>query len=239
MRVPVRVLALAPFLLLTQCKPSVGSSCDKGESRCIDGQRALVCQAGKYIETLCRGKGGCRLEAAGTACDIHANEDGDLCSTDDEGAAACVDTKTLVACRKGAYTRVACRGPGGCVEEGGNARCDTSVAEAGEPCAEDGKKACSTDGKRVLSCSNGKMAARYECRGAKGCVSQGSKLDCDFSVAMLGDACDEKLEGHFACDADKKQIVRCSGGKFVADEACKKGTTCQSGGGSTKCEKPM
>lgn len=224
-------------MLLAHCKPSVGSSCEKGESRCVDGQRALVCQNEEYIETLCRGKNGCRLEPAGTACDIHGNQDGDTCSTDDEGAAACVDPKTLVACRKGSYVRVACRGPGGCAEEGGHARCDTSVAEAGEPCAEDGKKACSSDGQRVLACIEGKMAPKYECRGEKGCVSQGSKLDCDLSIAALGDACDAKLEGHFACDADKKNIVRCTGGKFIADEACKRGAVCQSGGGSTKCEK--
>jgi hypothetical protein len=239
MRVPFVVSLVASFALLTHCKPGVGSSCEKGESRCIDGKRALVCQDGKYIETLCRGKNGCRLEPAGTACDIHENRDGDLCSTDEEGAAACVDPKTLVACRKGAYVRVPCRGPGGCAEEGGNARCDTSVAEAGESCAEEGKKACSLDGKRVLACSAGKMASKYECRGEKGCVSHSGKLDCDFSIAALGDACDQKLEGHFACDAEKKHIVRCAGGKFVADEACKKGTTCQSGGGSTKCEKSM
>jgi hypothetical protein len=238
MAVRVSALVALSLFLLAHCKPSVGSSCEKGESRCLDGQRALVCQAGEYIETACRGKKGCRLEPAGTACDIHGNDTGDACSTDDEGASACVDPKTLVACRKGAYVRVPCRGPKGCAEEGGHTLCDATVAEVGEACAEDGKKACSSDGKRVLACASGKMAPKYECRGARGCVSQGGKLDCDLSIAALGDACDAKLEGHVACDAEKRNIVRCGSGKFVQDEACKKGTSCHSEGGSTKCEKP-
>jgi hypothetical protein len=232
------VLALAISLGALGCKPRVGSSCEKGEARCLDGQRALVCQAEKFIETPCRGKNGCRLEAERTACDVHGNQAGDACSTDEEGAAVCIDSNTLLACRQGAYVRSACRGKGGCVEEGGRAMCDATIAESGEPCAAEGKKACNVDGKRVLACTAGKMLDRYDCRGARGCSVVSGKIDCDVSIAKVGDACDSTSEGTFACSEDMKAIARCAGGRFVADETCKHGTKCLAEPGSTRCAKP-
>jgi hypothetical protein len=231
-------LALAVFLALFGCKPRAGSSCEKGEARCLDGQRALVCQEGKFIESPCRGKLGCRLEAERTACDIHGNRAGDPCSTDEEGAAVCSDASTLLSCHAGAYVASSCRGKKGCAEEGGRTLCDATVAESGEPCSAEGKKACSVDGKRVLACTSGKMEGAYECRGARGCSVVMGKLDCDVSIAKLGDACDKASEGTFACTEDMKAITRCSGGRFVADETCKHGTKCQADAGSTRCAKP-
>jgi hypothetical protein len=229
---------LAVSLALFGCKPRVGSSCEKGEARCLDGQRALVCQAEKFIETPCRGKNGCRLEAERTACDIHGNREGDPCSTDEEGAAVCVDPNTLLACRGGAYVRAACHGKNGCVEEGGRSLCDATIADSGETCSEQGKKACSLDGKRVLACADGKMQDLYECRGARGCTVATGKIDCDQTLAKIGDACDRKSEGGFACVDDLKAITRCAGGRFVADDTCKRGTKCLAEPGSTRCAKP-
>lgn len=223
------------MLLALGCKPGVGSSCEKGESRCIDGTRALVCQAGRFIETPCRGKQGCRLEKELTACDVHENRDGDACSTDEEGAAVCVDAATLLACRSGRYVRVACRGQKGCTEAGGHAHCDATLGEAGDPCTVEGKKACSTDGKRVLACSSGSLRASYDCRGERGCSVSGSKLTCDSSVAKRGDACDKLSEGSYACTEDARALLRCSGGEFVPDETCKSGTRCLAEPGSTRC----
>ena len=228
----------AVLLVVAGCKPGVGSSCEKGEARCLDGQRALVCQSEHFIETPCRGKSGCRLEPAGTACDVRGNKPGDSCSSDEEGAAVCADASTLVSCHKGAYVRVACRGKKGCVEENGHAMCDATVAAVGEACATDEKKACSVDGKTVLACSEGQMQARYDCRGARGCSVVSGKIDCDQSVAMLRDACDVASEGSFACSEDAKGLVRCAGGSFVADETCKHGQSCVAESGSTRCLKP-
>lgn len=229
----------AALLVFVGCKPSVGSSCEKGEARCLDGQRALVCQAEKFIETPCRGANGCRQEPSGTACDVRANKAGDSCSKDEEGAAVCADASALVACRAGAYVRVACRGKKGCVEENGHALCDATVAARGEACATEEKKACSVDGKQVLACSDAQMQPRYECRGPRGCSLTSGKVDCDQSVAVLRDTCDVTSEGSFACSEDGKSLVRCGGGSFVLDEACKAGQVCVAEAGGTRCAKPQ
>jgi hypothetical protein len=225
-------------LALVACKPSVGSSCTKGEARCVDSGRALVCEDGKFIETPCAGKLGCRLQPEGTACDVHGNKAGDRCSKDEEGAAVCADAETLLVCRAGKTVRAACRGTGGCVEEHGRAACDASIAEAGDPCGAASKSSCSVSGKEVLACAGGAMKKVYECRGERGCTVASGKIDCDQSVARLGDGCDRRVEGTFACSEDRKNIVKCAGGRFIADEKCKAGTACLAEPGSTRCGKP-
>ena len=226
------------FLALGGCKPGVGSRCDKGESRCVDKGTALVCEAGRFIETPCRGKEGCRLQAEATACDVHGDRTGDPCSNDDDGSAVCSDAKTMLACHQGKYVTVACRGQHGCAEESGRAQCDESVAESGEACGHDGKRACSSDGKRVLLCTSGQTETQYQCRGERGCSVVSGKIDCDVSVARNGDACDTQFEGTFACTEDSLGIVKCNSGRFEPDETCKKGMRCLAEPGSTRCAKP-
>ncbi|HSU41216.1 MAG TPA: hypothetical protein VLJ38_16680, partial [Polyangiaceae bacterium] len=63
-------------LMLAGCKPGVGSACQKGDARCLDAARALVCESGHFVETPCRGKDGCRTKLEVTACDIHGNQPG-------------------------------------------------------------------------------------------------------------------------------------------------------------------
>ncbi len=82
------------------------------------------------------------------------------------------------------------------------------------------------------------METAYQCRGEQGCRVTGGKIDCDVSVARGGDACDKQFEGTFACTEDQLAIVRCSGGKFVPDESCKRGQRCFAEPGSTRCAKP-
>jgi hypothetical protein len=226
------------LVALVGCKPHAGSSCDKGEARCVDPANALVCQAGHFVETPCRGKDGCRLQLEATACDIHGNRPGDPCSTDDDGSAVCSDGKTMLACHKGKYASIQCRGERGCVEENGHAECDESVAESGEACAHDGKRACSSDGKRVLACTSGQTETQYQCRGARGCSVVKGKIDCDVSVARNGDTCDTQFEGTFACTEDGLAIVKCNSGRFEPDETCKHGQRCLAEPGSTRCAKP-
>jgi len=223
---------------LVACKPSVGSSCEKGEARCIDPARSLTCEAGRFIETPCRGKDGCRLLPEGTSCDTRGNKDGDACSKDEEGAAVCSDPTTLVSCRAGAIVRSPCRGKGGCTEEAGRAQCDASIAEAGEVCAAGAKNACAVNGKEVLACAEGAMKKAYDCRGERGCSVVSGKIDCDTSVARLGDDCDKRLEGSFACTEDGGSIVKCTAGRFAKDETCKAPNRCLAEPGSTRCGKP-
>ena len=222
------------------CKPGVGTSCDKGEARCQDKQTQLACQGGKYIATPCRGPGGCSITPDGIHCDISKNKPGDPCSTDDVGAAAGSDEKTLIACVEGKYQPSPCRGPKGCTSSDGRPTCDTSIAAPGDACKDTEKpKGCSTDGKQLLTCQSGKMALSFWCRGPDGCSAKDGKLDCDLSVAKLDDPCIKEMEGKNACALDRKAIVVCKGSKFVVDEKCeKKGESCLFEGGSIRCGKP-
>lgn len=231
-------LTLAGLLLTVSCKPGPGSSCDAGEARCIDAQRSIVCEDGKFVETPCRGKGGCSTSKEATSCDISGNQPGDTCVREDEGVAVCVGSDAMLACHGRKFETVACRGPRGCESFGGRANCDQSVAEAGEPCSTPNAKACSVDKRRVLSCLDGRLSDQYECRGDAGCSAQGGKLTCDQTVAKLGDACDKGLDGHVACSEDKKSLITCDGEKFIAAEKCKPGTQCSVSGQSTSCTRP-
>lgn len=238
-RIIAQTLSALAALSLPHCKPSAGSACDKGEARCIDAKRELVCQAGRFIESPCNGPGGCRQTDKGTSCDISGNKPGDPCSADEEGAASCKTKDGMLACHGGLYALVPCRGARGCENVDGRALCDTSIAEPGDPCSDENSKACAGDHSQVLICKQHAMQRFYLCRGPNGCVSSPGKLNCDTSIAKLGDACDKKLEGQgFACTADETQILVCRGGAFALDETCKAGQKCGVVGLSTKCRVP-
>ncbi len=235
---PAFLLSLCTLALIG-CRPKVGSSCDKGEARCQDHYTQLACQNGHYIATPCRGPGGCAHTDAGISCDITKNKPGDQCSTDDEGAAVCLDKKQMVACRGGKYRLEECRGPDGCQKEDARAKCDMSISVPGDSCHDPGSKACSTDGKQLLSCQDGKMTLVNYCRGKDGCTAApGGKLGCDMSVAKEGDPCGKTMDARIACADDKSGIVKCEHGKFVSDEKCKAGKKCSTEDGNISCEKP-
>lgn len=224
-------------LVLASCKPGPGSSCDPREARCLDPKRAIVCEDGRFVETPCRGKAGCSTVQERTSCDISGNQPGDPCSKNDEGVAVCASEDAMLACHGGKYERVPCRGPRGCELSGAQANCDQSVSEVGEACKKQNAKACSADKIQVLSCTDGKMATQYFCRGEGQCNSAGGKLACDQTVAKLGDTCDKSLSGHIACSEDHKALITCQNERFVPSEKCKAGTTCTVAGQSTKCQK--
>ena len=221
------------------CKKRVGSSCEKGEARCVDRTTELVCEDGKFVETTCRGPGGCVENRESVTCDIAGNQPDSPCSKVEEGVASCVEEHRMIACRGGRYRSVPCRGPKGCANEEGKALCDTSIAVPTDPCKDDGLKACSQEGKDVLVCQTGEMQALYRCRGPAGCESKNGKLECDMSVVGLDDPCDKGMEGKNACSLDGKSIAVCRGGKFAVDEKCKAGTRCLTKGTSLECGKPV
>jgi hypothetical protein len=223
---------------LCGCKPGVGSSCDKGEARCIDHERSLACESGKFIETPCRGPKGCATSEQGTSCDISGNRAGDACTRDDEGAAACSAKDMMLACRDGKYAAVPCRGARGCASESGRALCDTSIAAPSDACKEEGLKACSTAKDQVLICKDHGMVQLFPCRGENGCSSGGGKLSCDTSIAKLADPCDKKMDGQaFSCTPDATAILTCKAGLFTLDEKCKAGQKCVVDGSATQCKK--
>jgi hypothetical protein len=226
-------------LSVASCKPGVGSSCEKGEARCIDAKRELACQAGQFVETPCSGARGCSTSEQGTSCDFSGNKSGDPCSADDEGAATCNSKDAMLACHSGQYGVVPCRGSKGCSNAEGRAICDTSVATLNDACRDENLKACASDASQVLICKDHLMTTYYPCRGANGCLSTGGKLSCDTSIAKLGDPCDKKMDGQaFSCTPDSASILLCKGGAFALDETCKAGQKCLVDGSSTKCAKP-
>lgn len=225
------------ILLCIGCRAGVGGQCEKGEARCLDGARALTCEAGQFIEVPCRGPKGCAAGPNATACDIKGSRAGDRCSRDEEGTAVCENEQALMACRDGHFVSSPCRGPQGCTLAGEQALCDASMGVLGDACREDGKKACALDHSVVLECRKHALAPLYRCRGPKGCALVEGKLDCDMSVAAEGDACDKRLEGHVACSPDHAATVVCKGGHFAADEKCKKGLTCSAEANQTHCIK--
>ncbi|HEX3773441.1 MAG TPA: hypothetical protein VHV51_03195 [Polyangiaceae bacterium] len=221
------------------CKPNAGSSCEKGEARCIDGKHELACEAGKFIETPCSGPRGCSTSEQGTSCDFSGDKPGDPCSADDEGAATCNSKDTMLACHGALYGIVPCRGSKGCALAEGRAACDTSIAQLNDACRDEGLKACASDGLQVLICKDHAMSTFYPCRGANGCSTNAGKLSCDTSIAKLGDPCDKKMEGQaFSCTPDGASILQCKGGAFTLDETCKSGQKCLVDGSSTHCAKP-
>lgn len=225
------------LLLCAGCRPGVGSSCEKGEARCLDAARALACEGGQFIEVPCRGPKGCAAGKNSIACDIQGSRAGDRCSRDEEGTAVCADGENIMACRGGRFVTSPCRGPKGCALWGDRAICDTSVGLLAEACREEGKKACAADGSAVLSCKDRALAQLYACRGPKGCALKEGKLDCDMSVAAERDACDPRQEGHVACSLDRTATVVCKGGHFASDEHCKRGMTCIADEKQTRCAK--
>jgi hypothetical protein len=232
------VLGLASLILVDSgCRAGVGGHCEKGEARCLDGVRALACESGQFIEVPCRGAKGCAAGPNSIACDIEGSRAGDRCSRDEEGTAVCAGAQALMACRDGHFVSSPCRGRKGCALLGAQALCDASVGVPGEACREDGKKACAVDGSVVLECKNHALSSLYLCRGPKGCALVEGKLDCDMSVAAEGDACDKRLEGHVACSPDHAATVVCKGGRFAADEKCKKGLGCSAEANQTHCIK--
>lgn len=216
------------------CDPKPGDSCERGELRCTALDRALVCENGGLIETPCRGPRGCLSSDAGSFCDIAGNHPGDRCSRDEQGAAACQDGSHLLTCRDGAIQALSCRGPGGCLIDGPRVSCDTSLGAPGDACDE-GKKACSVDGDAVLECRGKKLLELYRCRGEHGCASVSGRLECDITVAALGDACSPGSEGHVACSPDAARTLICRKGRFEDDGACKAGTRCLVEGTTTRC----
>lgn len=233
-------ISLIPLCLLSfwACKAEPGGACRSDEARCSDAAHELVCDDGKFVETPCKGKGGCVTERERTACDIAGNAPGDACAKVDEGAATCLAADVMLACHGRKFERVPCRGPRGCVMSGQQASCDQSIADQGESCKKPGAKACSADASQVLECVDGRMAARYVCRGAGRCSSAGGKLGCDQSVAQRDDPCDPRLSGHIACSEDKQALLVCKDERFALSEKCRRGTRCAVNGQSTSCEKP-
>lgn len=88
--------------------------------------------------------------------------------------------------------------------------------KVGGNCSQEKEAEC-RGGSQALLCYKGKWM-EVQCRGPKGCSEKGGVIECDESLAQVGDGCHD--EGNLACSSDKKAIVSCSQGKWTQKDAC-------------------
>jgi hypothetical protein len=151
----------------------------EGEYACSSTKkRAVVCSSGKFKPYLeCRGPKGCTMMSKTVSCDNTIAERGDPCIS--AGKLACsTDAKNRFVCKDGKWeVERYCRGRDACQVRMNDWFCDTSLADANDPCGVAGAVACSTDGSHRLVCKGGRMAEDIACK--KGCtVAADHKVDC-------------------------------------------------------------
>jgi hypothetical protein len=235
------VLAAAALLgiALVGCKPKAGASC-KIETKevCVEDKKALVCHDGKWEEMSCRGDKGCQKSGSDSTCDQSVAEEKDVCNL--IGDFVCTaDKKGMLECKGNRWTFVqSCLGERACVMEQKKVTCDNSVANLNDTCREEDDYACAPDKKSALVCRSGKFVTASKCSGKNGCrvtgdKASGYKVECDDSIANIGDPCEK--DGHYACAPDEKQIVKCVNKKFVADDKCKGKDKCAVRGEQVGC----
>jgi hypothetical protein len=108
----------------------------------------------------------------------------------------------------------------------------TCKPKPGDQCSGAGLPICSGPNSAWV-CANGVVTA-LPCHGAKACTSSGSTLECDNSLATVGDVCDEPNDA--ACALDHKSMLECQTGKFVLVETCKGARGCVVDGDKISCD---
>ncbi|HEX7664452.1 MAG TPA: hypothetical protein VF407_08080, partial [Polyangiaceae bacterium] len=214
------------------CKPKVGAKCKSGQEQCTDKANGLFCGSDdKYAAMSCGGPKGCVQTGQDVNCDNSLASAGDGCETEDDVSCS-TDKKAALECHGGKFdVGSTCKGPKGCTLDDDKISCDNNVADVNDACHFDDDYACWTDKQIVLRCESKKMIAYNACRGPNGCVVKEEPIekkvvfDCDDTFANEGDACDN--EGNPACSTDKKNLLKCTSGKFAVKKAC---------GGAKGCE---
>ncbi|MBT9560504.1 MAG: hypothetical protein IV100_31055 [Myxococcales bacterium] len=121
---------------------------------------------------------------------------------------------------------IAC--PGGCLDDGGGARCRTEsgalAAPVGAGC-QSGMSLCTHDATALLVCRDGRLARAAEC--PKGCVDQGDALGLfcldatdgiRFAAGFPCPGFKAPADGvERACGPDEKGLLRCENGLLVPD----------------------
>ncbi|CAN5562396.1 hypothetical protein BH09MYX1_BH09MYX1_34150 [soil metagenome] len=213
----------AMVIVLAACgKPKAGGDCKtESEVKCTDDKNALVCTSGKWEALPCRGLNGCMsmMGSPGT-CTNDGFKEGEPCPGDEGNPNCSADKKAMLKCVDKHWKKQEdCNGQHGCVSNAKGTNCDMGTADVGSTCtaANEGNVACAPDKKSELVCEKGKMGTMLLCKGMHGCRQMGDKIECDHSLADVGDDC-EGTEP--ACTLDKKNILACKDGKFTKVKAC-------------------
>lgn len=148
---------------------------------CGADRRSVVlttCAGASRVVQHCLGPLGCTTSTATTnvACDESIARAGDACRL--EGSFGCTpEGDALTVCRGGAIVVASsCKGPQKCAT-GSDVTCDTSIVDAGDPCAADGKLGCSRDRTALLKCTGGTFKASETCK-RQACLIGGGKALC-------------------------------------------------------------
>jgi hypothetical protein len=190
------------------------------------------------VDVPCKGAQGCSRKGDTDECDDTVAAEGDSCPYNPPLDYACTaDKARALVCRDGRYALWrACRGPDACQIEGGrNVRCDTTLGEPGDPCAQQGTYACSSDARAMLLCDGSTLAPASSCRGPGGCHIQRDtrKVECDDALAEEGDPCDQAKR--ITCAVDRKAELVCQGGKYAKKRDCRR-TDCRLEGSELFCD---
>lgn len=146
-------------------------------------------------------------------------------------AGSCDGPKKMLSCQNGKYEAEPCNGAHGCVQVGGKATCDQTVANAGDSCfltpeQEAAGGACSLDGTKLLKCVNKTWGQAIDCAGPNKCRVDGPNARCDQTQGVFDTPC--LVDGAYACAVDGSALLKCTGGKFAMDEDCAgTSTTCK------------
>ena len=253
MHAAVAVLVAVGAVTACRDRPSAGGKCRvSGQLVCGAPDRALLCEATSpgarvsgasgpataWVAVPCKGVRGCSRRGETDECDDTVASEGDACPDDPPLDYACTpDRAQALVCKEGHYALWrACRGPDACQVEGGrNVRCDTTLGEPGDPCAQQGTYACSSDTKSMLQCDGSALGAASSCRGPGGCRIQREtrKVECDDALAEEGDPCDQPKR--IACAVDRKAELVCQGNKYAKKRDCRR-TDCRLDGSELFCD---
>jgi hypothetical protein len=237
----VLVLLGAAAVLTSACHhaPAPGSSCRVPEQlACVAPDRAVVCDSGSWVELTCRGPRGCVRHGDVDDCDDTVAAEADTCPRNPPTDYACTaDRKRALVCKNGRFSLWReCRGPAHCeILDGHNVHCDTTFGEPGDACEKQGTYCCSADGKAMLLCDGNTMAVASSCRGPEGCrvARDAHKVDCDDSLAIEGDPCDQPKR--IACSLDGKAELVCGKHTYEKKRECRRGD-CKLDGNELFCD---
>jgi hypothetical protein len=177
---------------VSDCDNSIsaaGDACDEaGDYACsTDMKTALTCKENKFVvEQTCKGTGACTLKKDGLYCDNDIADLGDpchsvgdyACTSDAKLALRCGDNHTMAPLNT-------CKGAKGCrVKEIPDLKkvdfvCDDAIADANDPCDENGEEACTMDRKGLLKCAGNKFLPETACAGGCSFDGTGDKFQCD------------------------------------------------------------
>lgn len=160
----------------------------------------------------------------------HEPGPGDECKPTD---IRCVDPRTELACQKGVFVAVPCKGPAGCREDGKRLSCDVTGNAEGDACStdEEGTATC-IGSERRITCRGGKLTIDF-CRGDSGCRSEAGTVRCDQSRGEPGDPCNGQTH---ACTADGKAVLGCHDGKLAQVATCPGESGCSVAQGKVDCD---